>query len=70
MIKGLYFKLNMDKRPDKDIYEFFESESKRIGTSKVQLLLIMMSHYMHDMEVHKALIKHGIIRVKEDDKNV
>ncbi len=70
MIKGLYFKLNIDKKPDKDIYEFFESESKRIGKSKVQLLLIMVNHYMRDMEVHNALIKHGIIRVREGDKNV
>ena len=27
MIKGLYFKLNMEKRPDKDIYKFFEKEA-------------------------------------------
>lgn len=69
MIKGLYFKLNMDKRPDKDIYEFFESESKRIGKSKVYLLLLMMNLYTRDKEVHDALIKANIIRVKEGNKN-
>ena len=44
-IKGLYFKLNMDKRPDKDIYNFFIKETKRTGRSKIDLLTCMMSDY-------------------------
>lgn len=44
-IKGLYFKLNMDKRPDKDIYNFFIKETKRTGRSKINLLACMMSAY-------------------------
>lgn len=45
MIKGLYFKLNMEKRPDKDIYKFFERESKRTGMTKLELLTVMMGIY-------------------------
>lgn len=45
MIKGLYFKLNMDKRPDKDIYNFFIQETKRTGKSKIEILSCMISEY-------------------------
>ena len=45
MIKGLYFKLNVDKQPDKEIYEFFEKESKRTGFTKLHLLNFMISLY-------------------------
>ena len=45
MIKGLYFKLNMEKRPDKDIYKFFEKESKRTGNTKLEILTAMMAAY-------------------------
>lgn len=45
MIKGLYFKLNLDKRPDKDIYNFFIQETKRTKKSKIELLACMMSAY-------------------------
>lgn len=44
-IKGLYFKLNMEKRPDKDIHNFFIQETKRTGKSKINLLACMMSAY-------------------------
>ena len=44
-IKGLYFKLNIDKRPDKDIYNFFIQETKRTGKSKIEILTCMMSDY-------------------------
>ena len=44
-IKGLYFKLNMDKRPDKDIHNFFIHETKRTGKSKIEILTCMMSEY-------------------------
>lgn len=47
MIKGLYFKLNMDKRPDKDIYYFFKNESKRTNKTKIEILTEMMSLYYH-----------------------
>lgn len=48
MIKGLYFKLNMEKRPDKDIYKFFEHESKRTGMTKLELLTAMMGIYSRE----------------------
>ena len=38
MIKGLYFKLNMDKQTDKDIYNFFIQESKNCGVNKIDIL--------------------------------
>lgn len=48
MIKGLYFKLNMDKRPDKDIKDFFERESKYWCITKIELLCRMISaYYIH-----------------------
>ena len=50
MIKGLYFKLNMDKRPDMDIMEFFEKESAYQGITKIELLVRMMSAYFSRTE--------------------
>ncbi len=44
-IKGLYFKLNIDKPIDKDIYNFFIQESKEIGIDKISLLFKMMCLY-------------------------
>ncbi len=38
MIKGLYFKLNMDKQTDNDIYNFFIQESKNCGVNKIDIL--------------------------------
>lgn len=46
MIKGLYFKLNMDKQADKDIYNFFIQESKKCSVNKIDLLFSMMLAYM------------------------
>lgn len=45
MIKGLYFKLNMDKKADKDIYNFFIQESKKCSVNKIDLLFSMMLAY-------------------------
>lgn len=58
-IKGLYFKLNMDKRPDKDIYNFFIQETKRTGKSKIELLTCMMSAYRteHIDEILKSKLE-------------
>lgn len=44
-IKGLYFKLNIDKQTDKDIYNFFIDESKKRGIDKITLLFDMMCRY-------------------------
>lgn len=44
-IKGLYFKLNIDKQTDKDIYNFFIQESKERGIDKITLLFDMMCIY-------------------------
>lgn len=58
-IKGLYFKLNMDKRPDKDIHNFFIQETKRTGKSKIELLTCMMSCYSskHIDEILKSKLE-------------
>lgn len=45
MIKGLYFKLNIDDPTDKSIYHFFIKESKEAGISKIKLLYRMMCIY-------------------------
>ena len=45
MIKGLYFKLNMDKQTDKDIHNFFIQESKKCSVSKIDILYSMMLAY-------------------------
>lgn len=45
MIKGLYFKLNIDKQLDKEIYIFFIQESKRCSVNKIDLLYSMMLAY-------------------------
>lgn len=45
MIKGLYFKLNIDKPLDKEIYNFFIQESKRCSVNKIDILYSMMLAY-------------------------
>lgn len=50
MIKGLYFKLNIDKMCDRDILVFFEKESKFQGISKIELLTRMMTAYFSRTE--------------------
>ena len=45
MIKGLYFKLNMEKETDKFIFDVFEKESKRTGLTKLTLLTMMIELY-------------------------
>lgn len=44
-IKGLYFKLNVDKSCDKEIYNFFIQESKKCSVSKIDILYSMMLAY-------------------------
>lgn len=44
-IKGLYFKLNIDKNNDKEIYNFFIQESKECSVSKIDILYSMMLAY-------------------------
>ena len=43
MIKGLYFKLNMEKSYDKEIYDFFIQESK--NRAKIDVLYAAMLAY-------------------------
>ena len=45
MIKGLYFKLNMEKESDRYVSEFFEKESKRTGLTKLTILTMMIGLY-------------------------
>lgn len=53
MIKGLYFKLNIDKSTDKEIYNFFIQESKRCSVSKIDILYSMMLAYKQARKVKK-----------------
>lgn len=46
MIKGLYFKLNIDKEEDNIIYSFFNKESKKEGINKIELLYRMIRIYI------------------------
>lgn len=45
MIKGLYFKLNIDKEADKMIYDFFTQESKEVECNKIDLLFRLICAY-------------------------
>lgn len=54
-IKGLYFKLNIDKQTDKDIYEFFIQESKEKGVDKITLLFNMMCLYKEMKLLQKTI---------------
>ena len=61
-IRGLYFKLNMNKQTDKDIYNFFNQESELRSVNKIEILYAMMIAYKqikHDKNIlncMKALI--------------
>ena len=46
MIKGLYFKLNMDNPNDKEIYNFFKDYSSK-GFSKIELLFQLMKNFKY-----------------------
>lgn len=48
MIKGLYFKLNIDKQLDKDIYNFFIQESK--DRPKIDVLYDAVLTYKDKLE--------------------
>ena len=45
MIKGLYFKLNMDNPSNKDIYYFFEHECAKTNKTKIEILEEMVNDY-------------------------
>lgn len=38
MINGLYFKLHDDIKLEKEIIDFFNKESKKLGVTKIELL--------------------------------
>lgn len=38
MINGLYFKLHDDIKLEKEIIDFFNQESKKLGVTKIELL--------------------------------
>lgn len=44
-IKGLYFKLNIEKSLDKEIYKFFTMEAEKKNINKIDLLYDMMQRY-------------------------
>lgn len=50
MIKGLYFKLNIDKEKDRTIYEFFKEGTKYLKTNKIDLLYSLCHRFNKDMD--------------------
>lgn len=44
MIKGLYFKLNIDKSLDKEIFDFF-NDNKQSNTNKIDKLYELIQIY-------------------------
>ena len=56
MIKGLYFKLNLNNERDKFIYDFFKTYPKKIGKDKVEMLFMLIRHWRfnHVMEDYDA----------------
>ena len=57
MIKGLYFKLNLDKQIDERIYKFFMEESKRRGINKIDMLYNLIELYETNNAVHKRFVR-------------
>jgi hypothetical protein len=49
MIKGLYFKLNMEKARDKIIYNFFNSLTE--PDNKIDAMYILINNYLSKGEV-------------------
>ena len=45
MINGLYFKLHDDIKLEKEIIDFFNNESKKLGVTKIELLKRCYSLY-------------------------
>lgn len=46
-IKGLYFKLNMEKVRDRIVYNFFNAQTG----NKIDVLYILINHYLSKGEV-------------------
>lgn len=51
MIKGLYFKLNMDKVRDRIIYNFFNTLDQ--PDSKIDAMYILINNYLPQDEVNE-----------------
>ena len=51
MIKGLYFKLNMDKVRDRIIYNFFNTLD--VPDNKIDAMYILINHYLSKDDVDK-----------------
>lgn len=51
MIKGLYFKLNMEKVRDKIIYNFFNTLQE--PDNKIDVMYILINHYLSKGEVEE-----------------
>ena len=49
MIKGLYFKLNMDNLKDREIYDFFTKYSSK-HLPKIELLFLIIKNFKYLME--------------------
>ncbi len=54
MIKGLYFKLNMDKVRDRIIYNFFNTLD--VPDNKIDAMYILICNYMSKDEVDKLAV--------------
>lgn len=58
MIKGLYFKLNMDNPKDKAIYDMFNEASKHHHVNKIDVLYnLCIQHYDEMMKTLLGVTK-------------
>lgn len=68
MIKGLYFKLNMEKVRDKIIYNFFNTLD--VPDNKIDAMYILINNYLSKNEVDKlATMCIDNKEVQEDEQN-
>jgi len=49
MIKGLYFKLNLDNPKDKAIYDMFNEATKYHNVNKIDVLYNLCTQYYDEM---------------------
>lgn len=55
-IKGLYFKLNVDKQQDEEIYRFFTMEADKKKINKIDLLYALIIFYNRYNKIKEGAI--------------
>ncbi len=64
-IKGLYFKLNMEKVRDRIVYNFFNAQTG----NKIDVLYILINHYLSKGKVDELAAMCIDKEVQEDEQN-